>query len=897
MNRAGTTQAAPAGDGSRRGLGVSARMLGAILVPVLVLAVSLAASVAASHSDAERGAVVSERTMVLRSLVELRSAVFRERLALELFIPSRRPPPELLNTTTFGAQIDEDPGQLTRRTNAALAAMAPEDRPFDRAALDRARATPVSEPLSGGAIQGAFDEVDEMLARTMAADLTIVRESAIELADVRLIRAGTGLERSIRLPEEAAFLVAALAELWAAAPADRSAVQSQVAMALATMDSSARRLAEAEGEVSSAVSQAVERRLARPERLQTVTEAALSGSLSEPDRLPSEPVEVGLGLLDGVDWLLGVDEIPMHAADAATSASGQVAADARTAEQRAALLAAIAVLGSIIAAVLFGRSIVRPVRRLTDQAERIGSGSLDIDPRQQGPPEIVRATDAMNDVVANLVLLERKSQALARADFADESLQEPMPGRLGAAMQLSLAVLSDSIEERESLQSRLEFEASHDSLTGIGNRASLTDVLEQMRQDAVGSSALVAVTFIDLDDFKGINDRHGHSLGDEVLKVIAHRMVAVAPANSLVARLGGDEFVIATPDVGSVDEPVDIARQVIEVVSAPVEIDGRTVEVSASAGVAVAGGGEGGRPVEPAALLHMADLAVYTAKFDPNDNVAVYDDDLDRRLTHQREIEASMKSALDEGSEELHLVFQPIVSADDVHLLRVEALLRWNKPGVGDVPPDFFIPIAETSDLILGVDRWVIDAAIRQLSAWSRDPEHEAVAIAVNISGRSLLDHSFVGRVAAALARSGVRPELLSVEVTETALVSDLEMAASQLAELRDLGVRVAIDDFGTGFTSVAHLRALPVDELKIDRDFIQDLPEQGSRVLIEMITQLGHQLDLAVVAEGVETIDQVEALREIGCDQLQGYFFSRPLSADELTEWIRRRVVGPLRH
>src|SRR5690606_10255568 len=245
------------------------------------------------------------------------------------------------------------------------------------------------------------------------------------------------------------------------------------------------------------------------------------------------------------------------------------------------------------------------------------------------------------------------------------------------------------------------------------------------------------------------------SLGDEVLKVIARRMVAVAPARSLVARLGGDEFVIATPGVESIDEPVETARRVIEVVSRPVGMDGRTVAVSASAGVAVAGGGEGGTPIDPALLLHMADLAVYTAKLDPNDNVAVYDDDLDRRLTHQREVEASMRTALEDGSDELRLVFQPIVAADDVRLQRVEALIRWVRPGFGHVMPDSFIPLAETSDLILDVDRRVVETALRQLSTWIEDPARPAVAIAVNISGRSLLDRSFVDRVAMALARSG----------------------------------------------------------------------------------------------------------------------------------------------
>jgi diguanylate cyclase (GGDEF)-like protein len=470
-------------------------------------------------------------------------------------------------------------------------------------------------------------------------------------------------------------------------------------------------------------------------------------------------------------------------------------------------------------------------------------------------------------------------------------------------LQLSMAVLSDSIEQREALQSRLEFEATHDALTGVGNRSSLTSALNRMRDDAAGSTGMVAVTFIDLDDFKDINDRHGHHLGDEVLKVIATRMVDVAAAPALVARLGGDEFVIAMDGVASIDEPIELARRVIDAVSRPIEISGRTLEVRASAGVAVAGGGGGvggadATPIEPSALLHMADLAVYSAKLNPDDDVALYDDELDRHLVHEREIEASVRVALADGCDELYLVYQPIMSADGTEVPAVEALLRWTKPGVGPIFPDQFIPIAESSDLIIDVDAWVIEAALRQLSAWVESGFVPPIAVAVNISGRSLLDRGFVDRVARARWREKAPPALDKGGVNGSAPRRERRRAATQLGELRELGIRVAIDDFGTGYTSVAHLRALPVDELKIDGSFVQELDEQENGVLIEMITQLAHQLHLPVVAEGVETLEQVEVLRAIGCDRLQGYHFSRPLEPEALEAWILEHSAhaGPQR-
>ena len=871
-------------------MGVAARLFGAIAVPLVVLALVLGASVLERHRDVTTAGAVSERVDVLERLVTLRSALFKEELAAEIFVPGRRPPAPLLTTTEFGTQISERPEQLVEATDAALAAVPAAARPFGQDDLDRARDTASAVPADTASGADHFGEIGRAVTRAINDDLRDVREAAIELGDVRLIRTSAVFQRSVELPEDAGTLVASLADLWTAPPEALPALQSAAVTAHAGFEESSDRFTDSISDNGSTVARAASPVLQVPATLDPAIEFAVSGQLGDLDRREGRPTAVGVALLQGVDWILRVDAIRNDAAEAVTAVAQEVAASARAADRWSAGLALVAVAVSVAVAALFGRSIVRPVRRLTDHAERIGSGHLDHDPvEMQGPPEIVRASQSMNDVVDNLVLLEQKGHALARADFEDPSLQQQLPGRLGASLRLSMEVLADSIEQRESLQSRLRFEASHDSLTGLGNRSSLIDTLDRALRESTA-----AVVFIDLNDFKGINDRHGHAVGDEVLRIVAARLLSAAPARALVARLGGDEFVIALPGVDGVEEPLGVARCATGRVTQPIEVGGRILEVGASAGVAVSGHGSAQRGVE--ALLHMADLAVYCAKLDPFDSIELYDDELDRLLTHQRQLEASLALALQPDRDELRLTFQPIVRSDDFAVRGVEALLRWDTPTGDSIAPDVFIPIAERTDLILDVDRWVMEHVLAQMAQWSGETSMAPLTVSVNVSGRSLLDRSFVDRVTEALASSGVAAHRLQIEVTETALVSDLDLAASQLGVLRSLGVRVVIDDFGTGYTSVAHLRTLPVDELKIDSSFVSGLQhEEEDRALIEMINQLAHQMNVPTVAEGVESAEQVELLRGIGCDLLQGYYFSHPLGADEVPARVRELSPGRL--
>ena len=494
---------------------------------------------------------------------------------------------------------------------------------------------------------------------------------------------------------------------------------------------------------------------------------------------------------------------------------------------------------------------------------------------------------AFNDVVDNLVLLERKTRALADCDFDDPSLAQPLPGMLGASLQRSVRVLSGSIIERQQLQQRLVHQATHDALTGLANRAELVSTLtaaHQRRRRSGDTTTQVAVVFIDLDGFKRANDRYGHAVGDELLRVVARRMQLEVRRDALVARLGGDEFVVVTPAVGDWHEPVSLARRLVRAIAEPVEVEGHWLRVGASAGVALSGTGRSADQ-DPLDLLRRADLAVYAAKQRAGDPVAVYDDEMDQMVVDQEDIEEGLAEALHAG-DQLSLVYQPVLDAITGEAVGVEALVRWARPGVGAVSPAVFVPIAERSGLVVDLDLWVLETALAQLAEWSGHASMQQLGLAVNVSGRSLLDPGFVEQFSEVLASAQVDPSLLTIEVTETAIVTDLELAASQLEQLRTFGVRVAIDDFGTGYTSVAHLRALPVDEIKIDSSFVQALPERESYILIQMINELAHRLDVPTVAEGVETADQVDALREIGCDLLQGFLFARPMPAADLVSW-----------
>lgn len=391
--------------------------------------------------------------------------------------------------------------------------------------------------------------------------------------------------------------------------------------------------------------------------------------------------------------------------------------------------------------------------------------------------------------------------------------------------------------------------------------------------------------FIDLDDFKRVNDTYGHAVGDEVLRATARRMSDVARGGDLLARIGGDEFLLVAEDLAGLTEASTLAERIVDALLSPICVDDMEFHVGACAGIAIAQDGD-----DPLTLLRNADLAAYTAKRRGPGGIDVYDEALQRKLVERAEVEDALAVAL-RSDDQLRLEYQPIVDATTGELASAEALLRWDRPGHGRVRPDAFIPIAEASKLIIEIDRWVLNAATAQLAAWSEMPDFEDVSVSINVSGRHILDPKFVSTVEQAIELSGCRADRLIVEVTETVLVDDLARAATQLAALRELGVRVAVDDFGTGYTSLAHLRSLPIDEIKIDRSFVSGLPDAtDDHRLIQIVCDLARHLGVPIVAEGVETEAQRDMLEEIGCQMLQGYLFSASMRPDALAEWTGER-------
>ena len=425
--------------------------------------------------------------------------------------------------------------------------------------------------------------------------------------------------------------------------------------------------------------------------------------------------------------------------------------------------------------------------------------------------------------------------------------------------------------------------ATHDSLTGLRNRASLGDVLEHAVSKGRRTGESHAVLFIDLDGFKPVNDTLGHAAGDRLLREIAHRLRSRVRESDVVARLGGDEFVVMVDPVQERQGLRALAAKLLAVIGEPVEMAGGDVSVTASIGIAVFP--DDGN--EAAALLANADIAMYRAKELGRNRVCEYTADLGQNIVERFELEKGMRDAL--RNEEFVLHYQPKVEFATGRMLGVEALLRWNHPALGMVGPDRFVPIAESSSFIVPLGRWVIEQACRQASAW-RNAGLPRLPIAVNLSVNQLADPALVDFVAATLRATGADPTLIEFEITETALMSNMEDSVPMLESLRALGVRLAIDDFGTGYSSLSYLKELPVDVLKIDRAFVRHLPHSRDDLAItRAVIAMAHGLSMKVVAEGVEAQRQFDSLHAEGCDQFQGFYCRPALPGDDLEALVRR--------
>lgn len=443
----------------------------------------------------------------------------------------------------------------------------------------------------------------------------------------------------------------------------------------------------------------------------------------------------------------------------------------------------------------------------------------------------------------------------------------------------------EDISERKAQEERIRHMAQHDFLTGLPNRALLEDRLHQAMPLALRNGTRLAVLFLDLDRFKLINDSLGHDVGDRLLQQVSRRLAGCVRAADTVSRQGGDEFVLLLQDLDAPEQAAAVARKILDVISEPFVVDGTQLSVTPSIGISVF---PDDAP-DSAPLLRNADAAMYHAKGVGRNNYQFFTRDMNARVVERVEIEARLRRAI--AAEEFSLHFQPRIDLTDKTVIGVEALLRWNDPEFGMVAPSTFIPIAEESGLILQIGEWVLNAACRQVHRW----QEQGLAhfpVSVNLSAVQFRQRGLEQVVADALKASGIEPAYLELEVTETSIMHDIDEVRGTLDRLKAFGITLSVDDFGTGYSSLGYLKRLPLDRLKIDRSFVKDVTEDADDAAITAaIVAMARTLGLKTIAEGVETEAQLAFLKGLGCEEGQGYYFSRPLPPEALAEYVRKRA------
>jgi diguanylate cyclase (GGDEF)-like protein/PAS domain S-box-containing protein len=477
-----------------------------------------------------------------------------------------------------------------------------------------------------------------------------------------------------------------------------------------------------------------------------------------------------------------------------------------------------------------------------------------------------------------------------------------MLSRAGSRRDQGLIAVVQDVSERKALEAELLHQAFHDSLTGLANRALFRDRVDHALTRGSREPERIGVLFIDLDDFKAINDTQGHAAGDQVLQRVAATLLNATRGCDTVSRLGGDEFAVLLERLNLDEGPEVAAQRIVNALARPIETEpGRTVTVGASIGIAMQS-----RAEDRDELLRNADVALYEAKTQSRGRWVVYDPAMHAALVDKVALEADLRAAIERcqlahrpglqktgtyprfgdanPQTQISLAYQPIVDMTSERLTGFEALLRWTHPERGVISPTIFVPVAEDSGLVLALGRWALRTACHQVGAWNARRPDAPITVTVNLSGRQLQDEALALDVDAALRESGLPPSRLILEMTESVIMKESSAARARLHELKKLGVRIAIDDFGTGYSSLSHLQQFPVDILKIDRSFLHRM-HQGSHdtALVRTIIQLAKLLSLRTIAEGVEDTHQQQQLRDLGCDSAQGFLFGRPMSVEEI--------------
>jgi diguanylate cyclase (GGDEF)-like protein/PAS domain S-box-containing protein len=447
--------------------------------------------------------------------------------------------------------------------------------------------------------------------------------------------------------------------------------------------------------------------------------------------------------------------------------------------------------------------------------------------------------------------------------------------------------LITDITEAKERERKIEQLAYFDPLTDLANRSLLRDKLEQATVFSQRSQRKFALLFLDLDRFKHVNDTYNHPLGDQVLQEVAQRIRQVVRRSDVVSRFGGDEFVIGLVEPKRIEDVALVAEKLLESVAEPLAIDDKTVHITTSIGISVFP--DDASSVDE--LIRNADLAMYQAKEEGRARYSYFTETLNERVRRQREMERQMRSAI--AQNEFLLYYQPKVDARG-SIVGAEALIRWQSPVMGFVSPGDFIPLAEETGLIVGIGEWVLREAARQIAQWKSQGLPE-ISVAVNVSGKQLHHPDFRLVLQKCLAESGDSGRWLDLEITESMLMKDVELTIALLHDMREMGFELSVDDFGTGYSSFSYLTRFPIQTLKIDQSFVRDLPgKRSAAAIVNAIAGMARNLGLKTVAEGVETREQAEYLMALGCDQLQGYFFSRPVPAEQFAQLLKAGTIQP---
>jgi diguanylate cyclase (GGDEF)-like protein/PAS domain S-box-containing protein len=445
--------------------------------------------------------------------------------------------------------------------------------------------------------------------------------------------------------------------------------------------------------------------------------------------------------------------------------------------------------------------------------------------------------------------------------------------------------ISSDISERKALQEELERRASHDPLTGLPNRPAFVERIGQAllrTRRRQNSRNKVGVLFMDLDGFKTINDSLGHQAGDRLLVAVAECLRNRLRTEEVLARFGGDEFAVLLEDTAGTSEAIRVAQRITEDLREPFTVEDFQVSVSTSIGITL---GTAQANDDPEGMLREADSAMYRAKEQGPGRYALFDPAMQARAQERLELEAELRRALERG--EFVLYYQPEVSLHDGKMVGFEALLRWQHPERGLLKPSAFVPLAEETDLIAPIGRWVLEEACQQAKRWEEErPLTSPMTMEINLSSKQLRRQGLVRTVEEALARADLEAHTLALDMTETVLIRTSEDNTQALDALKEMGVRLGLDDFGTGYSSLSYLKRLPVDRVKVDRSFVKGLGENATdTALVRMIIELCHTLGVEVLAEGIETSEQATLLKDMGCDLGQGYYFARPLLSEELAQ------------